>query len=207
MVGLLPDGRIVLGGSTRSTGSPSDPRDFAAARYLPNGAPDPDFSGDGKVVTSVAAGTDLANGGFLQPDGKLVLVGQARRPSGTSNDFAVVRYTHDGALDPSFDGDGLVTTPIGVTAQANGATLGPGGKIVVVGEVITGAGDQLFALARYLPSGALDPGFGGGTQAFSAGSDTEAGFGVAIQDDGKIVATGFSIQGGKTKFATIRLTA
>ena len=60
-----------------------------------------------------------------------------------------------------------------------------GGKIVVVGN---GAGD--FALARYNPNGSLDASFSGdGLQTTDLGGDDEAR-GLALQDDGKIVAVG-----------------
>ncbi len=202
---LQPNGRILLGGSTRAIDSPSAPNDFAAARYLSDGTPDSDFSGDGKVVTPVAAGNDEANGAALA-DGKLVLAGQARRSVGTANDFAVVRYDTGGEPDATFDGDGITTTPIAITAQAQGVAVDAGGRLVVAGETLTGT-DSLFAVARYLPSGAPDPAFNGGTQVFSAGGQVDAGFAVAIQPDGKIIVAGFTASGGPSRFALIRLIA
>ena len=52
------------------------------------------------------------------------------------------------------------------------------GRLVVAGETLTGT-DSLFALARYLPTGAFDPSFNGGTQAFWAVGQVDAGFAVA----------------------------
>ena len=51
-------------------------RDFALARYTPNGALDPSFGSGGKVTTDFFGFTDHAQGGLVvQPDGKLVAAG------------------------------------------------------------------------------------------------------------------------------------
>ena len=144
---LQPDGRIVVAGSSN--------RELAVVRYLPNGAPDPSFSGDGIVTTSfgfTAAALDVA----LQPDGKIVAAGSAGALPGEST-FALARYNADGSLDLSFGGDGTVTTDFGLTA-AYAVAVGPDGRIVAGGTADTNLGDS--ALARYLPNGNLDPSFG-----------------------------------------------
>ena len=71
-VALQLDGKIVAIGEANnlSTGN----RDFALARYHPNGTLDTTFDGDGRVTTEFerdAPAADLA----LQPDGKIVLAG------------------------------------------------------------------------------------------------------------------------------------
>ena len=87
----------------------------------------------------------------LQGDGKIVAVGFA-------NDrffgfFALARYNPNGSLDPSFAGNGKVTTSIDPYANAYGVALQGDGKIVAVGHVGFDGGD--FALARYNPNGSL----------------------------------------------------
>ena len=75
--------------------------------------------------------------------------------------FALARYLPNGSLDPTFGGDGKVTTDVG--ANAHGASaLQPDGKIVAAGESTIG-----FALARYLSNGSLDPTFSGGGKVFT----------------------------------------
>jgi uncharacterized delta-60 repeat protein len=107
-----------------------------------------------------------------------------------------VAYAADGDLDPSFDGDGRVTTdlPIGGTPRLNEAhavAIQPDGKIVVAGYVHISGIDYDFGLARYLPGGALDTNFGVGGLASASFHDLIArGYGVAIQPDGKIVVVG-----------------
>ncbi len=74
-VALQGDGKIVAAGyaSGGATG-----RDFALARYNPNGSLDTSFSGDGKRRTDFG-GNDGANGVALQADGKIVAVGDRSR--------------------------------------------------------------------------------------------------------------------------------
>ncbi len=101
--------------------------------------------------------------------------------------LALVRYKPTGARNRSFGRKGKVVTPFLGKAwqEGTGVVVQPDGKIVAAGS--TGAG---FALARYNPSGSLDPSFGsGGKVVTPLGSDAGAN-GVALQDDGKIVLAG-----------------
>jgi uncharacterized delta-60 repeat protein len=84
--------------------------DFALVRYTTNGALDLTFGTGGKVTTPVGSG-NMANSVAIQTDGKLVVAGYSY--NGTNYDFALVRYTTNGALDLTFGTGGIVTTPIG----------------------------------------------------------------------------------------------
>lgn len=115
------DGKIVAAGvanmphnSALFTENASD--DFALLRYNSDGTLDTTFAADGTIVTSVSPifGADRAWVVGLQADGKLVAAGVARdgTPDSSSREFAAARYNVDGSLDPTFNGDGKVTTPI-----------------------------------------------------------------------------------------------
>jgi uncharacterized delta-60 repeat protein len=150
------------------------PSAWAAAGSL-----DPTFDGDGRVTLDLGSAQEGAVDVAVQPDGKIVVLGT----TGTSGVLA--RYTSTGALDTTFDSDGvLVFSSIHPSALA----LQPDGKIVVAG---THAGD--FAVARFEDNGAVDSTFDGDGLATYAPSDTHAAFevgGVALQSDGKIVLVG-----------------
>jgi uncharacterized delta-60 repeat protein len=99
-----------------------------------------------------------------------------------------------GDLDPSFGGDGKVTTSFGATpadahAQGFAAAPGPSGVIYVAG--VTG-GD--FLLMRYTGAGALDTSFGGGdgavTTDVSGSGESDEAFAVFVASSGKIVVAG-----------------
>jgi uncharacterized delta-60 repeat protein len=207
-VAVQPDGKIVVAGVSKASSdfAVSD-YDMAVTRYLPDGTLDPDFGSDGTVVTPVVAGDDLAYALALQPDGKIVVVGQAS--NGANADVAVLRYLADGSLDPAFDDDGIVITAIGPGDDiAYGLALQPDGKIVVTGEASTACCGQDTAVLRYLDDGSLDPDFGGGSGMVlvGVGPDDSYGGAVAVQADGSIVIAGAgNLAGGDLDFAVFRL--
>ncbi|MFI8099939.1 calcium-binding protein [Streptomyces sp. NPDC086023] len=170
-VAVQPDGKIVLGGESFG--------EWPLARLTSGGAPDPTFSGDGILLTDFGGGccqgvTDLV----LQPDGRIVAGGYS------TNGFTLARYTDAGALDPTFDGDGRVTTGFG--SGPLGVALQPDGKIVMAGR-----DGSSFGLARVTPGGALDAAFDGdGRVTTSFGPADGVAYDVALQSDGRIVAAG-----------------
>jgi uncharacterized delta-60 repeat protein len=201
-VALQPDGKIVVAGWTVIASVQPDPKtafdtDFALARYNADGTLDTTFGGDGKVTTDIgrtpdplSLSRDSATSVGIQADGRIVAAGWTVTETSGS---ALVRYNADGTLDPSFNGDGIVTTAD--NALANGLALQADGRIVVAGAAADTAD---FALARYTADGALDHTFGGDGKVstdFADGSD-DAANAVAIQADGKIVAAGTGLNGG-----------
>ncbi|MEU7726948.1 calcium-binding protein [Streptomyces sp. NPDC040724] len=170
-VAVQSDGKIVLGGESFGV--------WSLARLTSAGAPDPGFSGDGIVTTDLGGGccqgvTEVV----LQPDGRIVAGGYS------TNGFALARYDTDGSLDPSFDGDGRVTTGFG--SGILGVALQSDGKIVTAGK-----DGNAFGLARLTSAGALDPSFDGdGRVTTSFGPADGAAYDVALQSDGRIVAAG-----------------
>jgi uncharacterized delta-60 repeat protein len=194
-VALQPDGKMVVVGSVRF---PSGNADFALIRYNANGTLDLSFSGDGKVTTGFCSGcTDEAFAVAIQPDGKIVVVGSARFPSG-NYDFALARYNPNGSLDTSFSGDGRVTTGFcsGCTDTATAVALQPDGKMVVAGSSRNPSGNGDFALARYNANGTLDTSFSGDGRVltdldpFLGSNSLDVATALVIQPDGKIVAAG-----------------
>jgi uncharacterized delta-60 repeat protein len=178
---IQPDGKIVAGG-LRYSGA--DASLFVLARFTASGASDGSFGERGIVATAISGSYDGISGIALQPEGKIVAVGTT-----SAHTFAIVRYMSTGALDTSFDGDGIVTTAFGDGVNGSCLTVQPDGKIVVAGNTTAGTADRI-VVARYLPSGALDPTFGNsGIVSTPAGSGETVVSGVA-QQDGKIVVAG-----------------
>ncbi|HEX6131454.1 MAG TPA: delta-60 repeat domain-containing protein, partial [Actinomycetota bacterium] len=150
---------------------------------------DPTFGG-GRVTTNLGSPDDGARSVVVQPDGRVVVVGDTRRAR-TGGDFAMIRYLTDGSLDPSFSGDGKRTTSFSpVYDAARDVALQPNGKIVVVG---TAAMETRFAVARYLPDGSLDPSFhGDGKRTLNLSPSYDDAWAVAIQPDRRIVVAGYT---------------
>ncbi len=123
-----------------------------------------------------------------------------------------------GDLDPTFGGDGKVTTDFfGGTDTAKAVAIQRNGKILAAGTAFNGnTGGNDFALARYNRNGSLDRSFGANgkvTTHFFGGPNpqfniaAEAGA-LVIQLDGKIVAAGmaFNAGAGMGAFALLRYT-
>ena len=140
-VALQPDGKIVLAGSAVGV-SP----DFAVARLNADGGLDSSFGSDGLVTYNFGA-TEAANGVALQPDGKVVVVGSTSVSSG--GDFAVLRLTAAGQIDPAFGNFSQQTIDFGGADAAGGVALTPTGRIVVAGSTVAG-GSGNFAVARLI---------------------------------------------------------
>jgi uncharacterized delta-60 repeat protein len=190
---VQPDDKIVVAGYSVELDTDDVPsRDFALARYRPDGTLDPTFSGDGKRTTNFA--DDTAHDIALQSDGKIVVGGSA------SGDIAVVRYDEDGSLDSSFSGDGRATAGFTDARGDGGRAIAfqPDGKIVAAGGT---SGD--FALARFDPDGSLDATFGG-----DGVVTTDFGQGAAAQDvvlqSGRLLAAGYANRDFDRDFALAR---
>lgn len=197
---LQPDGRLLVA-AANLIGLPG--LGFVVARFLPDGAPDPDF-GTGGVVTLPVRDVDQSYGLALDAEHRIVVVGAAATGAGDA-DVAVARLFPDGALDSTFGTEGVVVTAL--TAGDDGAfrvVVQPDGKLLLAAFSDTEGSD--FTLLRYTESGALDPSFGADgivTTDFSDGTD--AAFDLALQPDGRIVAAGQSVlQSEDTDIAVAR---
>lgn len=203
-LGIQPDGGIVVAGTT---GDSLLAQNFALARYTSDGSLDPAFGNGGKVITAVSSSGDSVRALALQPDGKIVVAGYANHSGFPSSDFAVARYTMTGALDPTFDQDGIATFDFpsqynnggfGVHHTASALAVQPDGKIVVAGNTVTRfccGNVQDLALFRLNADGTLDGSFGyvltnfdGGTASGNPSGESAAA--VAVQEDGRVVVGG-----------------
>ena len=175
------DGKVVLAGQV-SWGAVND---LLVARLSPDGALDTTFGGGAGYVTFDAAGAEVAFAVVPHPDGRISVVGEYW-VSGY-NDVLVVRFAADGSLDTTFgSGTGYVISHFNVAVErAFDAVLQPDGKLVVVG-----VSDLDAFVARYTEDGSLDTGFGSGGVAVTHFGSMDFAWGVALQDDGKILVSG-----------------
>jgi uncharacterized delta-60 repeat protein len=159
---LLGTGDFVAGGSLTNNAVQPFPgavdSSFAVSRYLGAGVTDAGFGTNGGTVAAVPNFPLEATSGLgVEPNGDIVLVGTANNSSQLV--FALVRYTANGQLDTTFGNHGIVVTGFGKSqndpsVSANGLTIQPDGKIVVVGSYVIGVPyhgfDTAFKIARYL---------------------------------------------------------
>jgi uncharacterized delta-60 repeat protein len=117
---VQPDGKIVVAGSSDG--------DFVVLRYDANGSLDPSFGSAGRAFVDFGSNFDRAYEMVLQPDGKIVVVGQAGQ-------FAVARLQPNGTLDTTFGSGGKTSIDFtGPDDRAYAVALQPDGKVVVAGS-------------------------------------------------------------------------
>ncbi len=148
---------------------------------------------------------------LIQPDGKIVAVGEANGEFiGPSGEFGIARYTASGSLDPTFSEDGILTESLGAGGKARAVARQPDGKLVVVGSCCTGEGGISsepagLAVIRLNPDGTLDSTFSeDGKMTVFLGLFAEA-TSVTIEPGGAILVAGGQ-QGGGSGFVR-RLTS
>jgi uncharacterized delta-60 repeat protein len=208
-VAIQADGKVIAAGTANYRGANAR---FALARYDTNGALDATFGGDGKVTTNFTSAWDGAFSVAIQPaDGKIVVAGEAGGTGPAESAaarFALARYDTAGVLDPTFGGDGKVTTNVSRGADfVFGLAIQADGKIVVTGRV-GGSGGRI-ALARYNADGSLDATFGGdGKVATNVTVADDRADDLAIQADGRIVVAGTANYfSNGARFALVRYEA
>jgi uncharacterized delta-60 repeat protein len=181
-------GRLVIA-ATISHGAGA--QRYAVVRFTAAGQPDAAFDGDGLVETPFSGGNASTNAIATAPGDQLVVAGDAN----DNTTFGVARYNDDGALDTSFDADGLVTTAIPghANASATAVHVGADGRVNVAGYGRNGT-TPAFVLVRYLAGGSPDSASTGGgftTTALNGHASALVG-----QAGGRLVGAGFSTPAG-----------
>jgi uncharacterized delta-60 repeat protein len=199
---LQADGKPVAVGQSES----ATDADIALARYNTNGVLDSGYDGDGRVTTDLGGSRDVAHAAALDSSGRVVVAGYTE--SATDRNIMLARYNDNGSPDGSFDGDGIVVTPIGgADDEARAIVLQPDGKIVVAGLVDNGSNDDVVVL-RYNTNGSLDGSFDGdGIALTGVGPSHDRAEGVAIQPDGRILVAGASLSGDTEDMLLVRYNA
>lgn len=190
---LQNDGKILICGSTFTNRS-----QMLIARFTHDGLLDTTFNQTGYITEQIGSGTQ-ANA-IKHQSNKIIVAGTAVIGSPV---FVLTRYTLDGLRDQSFGTNGLTSTAIGINTALNDICIQPDDKIVAVGYEYKGSSTNI-ALARYTPDGHLDSGFGtAGKVITTVGSQSTAET-VRIQNDNKIIITGWTKTNGIQKFIVIR---
>lgn len=156
-------------------------------------------STNGVFINTIGDLTKIA----VQKDEKIIQVGY--KSSSTLDDFVIIRYLKDGALDMSFGLEGgWSATHIAGNDRAHSVAIQADERIVVGGESEVGV-KNIGTIVRYLSNGTLDPSFGTGgivrCDLFTGPSGINA---VTLQPDGKIIVAGFASNGTDNDFFVAR---
>jgi uncharacterized delta-60 repeat protein len=153
---------------------------------------------------TAASSLVFANTCALQGDGKVLVAGV--QTIDKTEQIIVARYHHDGYLDTTFGGEGIVTTALGTRCQAWAIAVQPDEKIIVAGCAYIGVCTQV-AMVRYTPCGDLDTAFNGtGIVTTPIGNGAMATC-IGLDRDDTIVVGGVSVHAGTPRFLAVRYTS
>lgn len=207
-IAVRPDGGIVaLGGVGRRAEAGVRLLGVLAA-YQENGDADISFGEAGRVLLPLPEAIPPPD--FYQRFDHLALRGDGRILAGGDlhGRLAVLGFRPDGSLDPSWDGDGIVTSKIETYEPDSGI----GGSIGTVADLLPLADGRLIVvgevnLLSLLPDGSVDPGFGTGEGHIHT---SEGPFGETVEfSDGLVDPHGNLVLAGelRERTAIVRATA
>ncbi|MCC6186198.1 MAG: T9SS type A sorting domain-containing protein [Chitinophagaceae bacterium] len=188
-----PDGKTIIAG-THFVGSGNT---FMLARFKPNGSLDSSFNDSGIVKTNLGLWAFIDQI-VLQADGKIVALGASK----TFGAITLARYKSNGLLDSTFGTDGISSISVaGALLHFNSIKIQADGKFVIGGG-LSPSSSLSAATIRLNSNGSLDPTYK--TSFFTGLTGSTEITNLALQFDGKVVATGYHDDGLNAKFITIR---
>lgn len=193
---VQPDNKIIAVGTSFFTDNFGN-RDtnFAIARYLPDGEPDPTFGNlfnipnaqPGQTLVDFFGGTpDTAYDVAVLQSGHILVAGHSFSPLTFSHDFSLVRLNPNGTVDTSFGFNGLVAVDtFGGDDFAFDMAVQPDGRIILVGYGQNGFQGEDIITMRFSTTGQLE-----GISAPIHFGPQDRAFAVDLQPDGRIVVAG-----------------
>ena len=177
--------------------------------YAQVGSLDTKFSTKGYVTNAISTSDDLAHSISIQPDGKIVQIGETLEGSSGKN-IAITRYNTDGTLDNTFDGDGRLVLNYAISDidLAYKVVVQKDGKILIGGYKILSGQDII--VARLNSDGTNDKNFNKGEHLTLSFGANEVLYDMLVDANGKILLTGFTSAGGGfagTKPYVVRLNS
>lgn len=132
-------------------------RDLAIVRLLGDGAPDPGFGSDGRVLLASPGSDESAAGISVEDNGRITAIGDA--DSAGERDYVVIRLHADGTPDTSFGTAGRASIGTAADDFAEDVLVSTDGRVLIVGN--WGAEfDARPLLARLTTDGKPDASFG-----------------------------------------------
>jgi uncharacterized delta-60 repeat protein len=204
---LLPDGKILVAGSTK--GSSTSPGALDFVRYNSDGTLDTTF-GDGGVLYHLEGTSDsypVFQDMVLLPDGKLLTTGYLSQPFFNQRTDFLARFNSDGSFDTTFGNNGFIN----MAPEAGHLTLQPDGKFLVTSSQVFGPGSGFtFILTRFNSDGSVDNSFGtGGSVQTLFRSPGPAGnlqsriSEAIVKSNGDIIAVGTAYVDGSTHYFAV----
>ncbi|MEP6682697.1 MAG: hypothetical protein ABJA35_05525, partial [Parafilimonas sp.] len=187
-IAIQSDNKIIIGGYGANFSSSF----ITIVRLNASGNIDSTFGNNGIISTDDGQNChDIT----IQKDGKILIFGE------DNMSFLTMRCLTNGTLDQIFGVGGIVKTSFGGhPANGNAIAVDANGKIVVAGD----DGESVL-LARYNTDGTLDQSFGQeGKIVSNLTTHIDDIYDIALQSDGKIVATGASSTFNRSNVLLVR---
>jgi uncharacterized delta-60 repeat protein len=149
-----PDGKPVVAANSQGA--------IVVARFDREGRLDGTFGAGGVALTPLGGTSGRPPAVAVQPDGKVVVAVEAG--SVTLPELRLTRFLPNGAPDPGFGNSGNVSVATATGSRPAALLLGADDSISVAAPQCCAGQAQsgnAFTLARFLPSGSLDPGLAG----------------------------------------------
>ena len=204
---LQNDGKILVAGVSH-TGSNYD---ILVARFSTNGTLDTTFGTNGIAIYD-GGDYDRGFGIDTNSDGDILVTGVRTKPAPniTDYDIPVICFDSNGNLDTSFGNNGIALYDGALREQSFDLIVQSDDTILVTGHSgssIGGTSDWSLVVLKYAQNGTLDTTFGtNGVYQYDPTDNTEWGYGLALQTDGKIVVTGQAHNGTDDDVIVLRLT-
>lgn len=208
---ILTTGGKFIAGSYASAGAvtgppalPAIPNTPAIYRFMPNGALDTSYSGDG-IATAAPLGPAPAFSEVydigIQEGGRYVATGYGNTgAAGGTVDMVAYRFKANGDLDPSFGTGGVTRYDAGIGQEDRGRDLNvtSEGRIVIAGSSAQGAGDLIGAVYLLRPNGQFETSWAdGGVQKVDFGGTGDAFFGLSdTTSDTRATVAGYKAVAG-----------
>jgi len=191
---IQPDGKIVLVGYIVPNAAYTD---IAILRCKPDGSLDSSFGING-LASFDFNHYDYAYDVVIQPDGKIVVIGNFTKNLDDNFDSYILRLNTDGSIDENFGTEGINKIHYPLSTINVAVTIQPDGKLLMGGTYNKYGGKPDYIVERFNTDGSIDNSFGvNGTANFKFGEGQAAGwaselFDMQIQTDGKIICAGKS---------------
>lgn len=195
-VAIDDEGRILVAGGSNNPGTV---RGFVM-RLSPLGEVDETFGTEGvaSFANPTTPGSRMVMESVQQVTGGKILA------AGGSEDLIAVRLTDNGALDPTFSGDGIAEVNVGVETLGNlqlktsevthSCAVQPDGRILIGGQSESSTSRRA-VMTRLTATGALDTTFGvNGIFKIDNAPNNSAVFDIALREGGDFVIAGSNLK-------------
>lgn len=170
---VLPDGRILLGGTGTALNV------GALARLTPEGRLDPTFATAGRMPR---AGFDAVTSMALDASGRALVCGPG------ASTLRARRLLDDGSVDPAYGDGGALS--MGTSTRSANMAVGTDGRVYVAGYSRAGLSGGFLGVKRLLADGTADPSYGAGGEAIVPIASRGTHAVLAVQSDGAVVVSG-----------------